>query len=244
MPYKTFPDIVNNLALFSGIPEKERNELLQHGQLRHVARGGFLFHSGDPVEHFYIICRGNMQLIRETPAGKQITTAIQSRGKTIGKTEILNTFKFHTLSACAVSDVDVLEFSAEWLRKIASHPVIALNILATVSQYAHMVEVEAEQKSTMSVGQRVGCFLQRLCAMNDYNPRDFELPYSKVIIASRLGMEPETFSRALGSLREHGVKVNNNKVSFDDLQAVENFVCEHCSMVGDCTTHKKLSQKN
>lgn len=241
MPYKTFPDVVNNLALFSGIPELERNQLLQEGQLRHVARGGYLFHHGDPVERFYIICRGNMQLVRETPDGKEITTAVKSRGKTIGKVEILKTFKHHTLSACAVTDVDVLEFSAEWLRKIASHPVIALNILTTISQYAHMVEVEAEQKSTMSVAQRVGCFLQRLCVMHGFDPRGFDLPYSKVIIASRLGMEPETLSRALGALREQGVKVENNRVSFYDMRAVEDFVCEHCSMVGDCPTHKKLS---
>ena len=243
MPYKTFPDIVNNLALFAGVPAKERDSLLQSGVLRNVARGKYLFHHGDPVTHFYIVCRGAMRLMRETPDGKEITTDVTGQGKTIGKVEILKTFKYHTVSARAVEDVVALEFPATWLKKIAAHPIISLNILATISQYVHMVEVEAEQKSTMSVAQRVGCFLQRLCVLHEFDPRGFQLPYSKSIISSRLGMEPETFSRALTTLKNHGVKVQDTKVTFSDAQAIENFVCDYCSMVTECRTHQEFADK-
>ena len=231
---------MNNIPLFSGVPEDERDELLQKGRIQQLSRGEYLFHLGDPIEHFYIICQGNMQLLRETPDGKEITTNVKFRGKTIGKIEILKAFKHHTVSACALDDVVLLEFSASWLKKIAAHPVISLNILTTISQYAHMVEVEAEQKSTMGVAQRVGCFLQRLCVLHGLDPRGFELPYSKVLIASRLGMEPETFSRALTTLKKHGITVQNSKVAIYDIRAMEHFICDHCSMAGDCPTHKKL----
>lgn len=241
MPYTSFAKIVHAMPLFAGVAEQERDALLQQGRMRHVSRGEYLFRCGDPVLHFYIICRGNMQLHRETPDGKEITTAVEMRGRTVGKLEILKAFTLHTVSASAINAADVLEFPAEWLRNVARHPVISLNILAAVSQYAHMVEVEAEQRSTMGVAQRVGCFLQRLCVMHGLDPSGFELPYSKVLIASRLGMEPETFSRALSTLKEHGIKIENNRISLCDAHTLETYICDHCSMVGKCETHKKIS---
>lgn len=179
MPSKMFPDAINSLALFAGISPEERDNFLRAGHIRKLSRGEYIFHRGDPVKHFYIVCSGNVQLIRETPDGKEITTDITSRGKTIGKMDILQAFHQHTASACAIDDVQVLEFPATWLKEIAKHPVISLNILSSMSQYVHMVEIESEQKSTMSVAQRIGCFLQRLCVMHGFDPRGFELPYGK-----------------------------------------------------------------
>lgn len=241
MPIKKYETVLKDLELFSGISESERSSLLQKGKLLKIPRGKYLFRTGTLVDHFYILCSGSMQLTRETPVGKEITTAVKLSGRTIGKREILNALKTHTVNACALTDAVVLSFPADWLRQIASHPVISLNILSAVSRYAYMVEIEAEHKSTMSVAQRIGCFMQRLCVMHDFDPRGFELPYSKLLIASRLGVEPETLSRALSALRTHGLNITHTNVTIDDMDALGHFVCEHCSMVGECETHKKLS---
>lgn len=244
MPLMNYSDIVSNLPLFSGISEEEKKRLLKNGKLRHIASGDYLFHNGDVIHHFYIICTGSVQLLRETPDGKKITTDISTRGRTIGKAEILNTSTHHNVSAFALEDVTLLEFPAKWLKDAASNPVIALNILTSLSQYSHMVEVESEQKTTMSVSQRVGCFLQRICVMHGLDKNSFVLPYSKSLIASRLGMEPETFSRALTKLKEHGISIDDKKIVLRDMQAIEDFICEHCSMLGNCSTHQLLTAEN
>ena len=240
MPYKSFPSVVNNLPLFSGISEEERDGLLREGKLRQLAKGEYLFHQGDPIPYFYIICSGNMQMLRDTPDGKAITTQMKPRGKTIGKADILlGDSSHHRVSACAIDDVVLLEFPASWLRNIAKNPVISLNILTRMSQYAHMIEVESEQKNTMNGAQRVGCFLQRLRSMHGLDAEKFELPYAKALIASRLGMEPETFSRALANLKDHGVRLEKSSVRFYDMRALESYTCSHCSMNGECSAHKK-----
>lgn len=238
---KTFPDIIENLPLFQGVPAAERSRLLSAGRLRRLSRGEYLFRHGDPIKSFYIVCSGSMRLVRETPDGKEVTTDITCEGSTIGKIDVLRDFSAHTVSACAIGDAAVLEFPAGWLREVAANPTVALNLLAAMSQYVHMIELESEQKSTMSVPQRVGCFLQRLCVIHQLDPRGFELPYSKALIASRLGIEPETLSRGLAALKEHGIKVENSTISFGDMQAAHDFVCVHCSIVGECATHKKIS---
>ena len=45
----------------------------------------------------------------------------------------------------------------------------------------------------------------------------FTLPFKKSLIASRLGMELETLSRALPKLKEHGITVKGSQVVFHDV---------------------------
>lgn len=242
MPKKAFPEVINNLKIFSGIEEGQRDAFLREGVLAYCKRGEYLFQQGDPIIFFYIVCSGIMQLFTETPDGREMTIDIAMAGKTIAKSEALMTLSVnHHLSAKSVGESVVLKFPISWLKKVASHPIISLNILAAVSQYAHMVEIESEHKSTMTAAQQVGCFLQRLCVMHGLNPHGFELPYSKVLIASRLGMEPETFSRALGKLRDNGIEVSDSRVKFHDIAQIEEYVCERCSIARDCPTHKALA---
>lgn len=242
MPQTLFPDVINNLNLFSGISHQEKLAFMREGRIRWCAKGQYLFRYGEPINHFYIVCSGLVQLLRQTPDGCLITTDFVIPGKTIGKNEIFHKFSNHRqLSAIATEDTIVVEFSAAWLKKIAAeNSVIALNILSALSQYAYMVEVENEHKSTMTAAQQVACFLQRLCTMHDFDPQGFELPYSKTLIASRLGMEPETFSRALARLRGHGIEVKDMWVVFYDVEMMGNYVCNHCSIANECVSHNSL----
>lgn len=239
MPTRLFPEVIRNLKLFQGVSPDEIADLLSESRVCWYKRGDLLFHQGDPVLHFYIVCTGTFETFKQTPDGKKITTDVVVAGKTMCKTEIFKSpFATHQVSACAVNDATVLEFPYTWLKKAVENHTIALNILSAVSHYAHMVEVEAEHKTTMSAPQQVACFLHRMYLLHDFNPKGFTLPYSKRLIASRLGMEPETFSRAISRLREYGITINGNQVIFNDVQKVEQYVCEHCSIVGECSQAK------
>lgn len=241
MPEKIFPDIIQKLKIFSGVPQEEYLPLLRKGELGYLGRGQHLFRQGDEIRHFFIVCSGLMQLYSETPEGREITVDITTPGHSINKAEILMPMsKVHRVSAKALEDAVTLKFPANWLKEVARHPNISLNILSTISQYAHMVEIESEHKSTMSAAQQVGCFLQRLCVMHGFHPSGFTLPYNKALIASRLGMEPETFSRALAKLRSHGIEVRDMQVRFTNMDEIGDYICGQCSITGQCPTHSRL----
>jgi hypothetical protein len=112
-----------------------------------------------------------------------------------------------------------------------------------MAERTHIAEVEAEHQATMSAAQLVACFLQRLCVLYSFTPSGFDLPYSKTLIASRLGMELETFSRTLNKLKEHGILVEGNHVKITDLAKIGEYVCGACSISGECTTHQAMEQK-
>jgi len=238
-------DTVLGISLFAGMTEQDKNTLIKMGRIREIPRGHLLFSHGDPVIHFYLIIRGTIQLFRATSDGHEKTISIAKAGEAICEDEIMDGCKLHRANSKAVEDTSVLEFSSQWLKATAKeNSVFALNLLSLISNRAHLAEVEAEHQATMSAAQLVACFLQRLCILYDFSPKGFDLPYSKTLIASRLGMELETLSRTLAKLKEHGIIVKGNRVMITDLARISEYVCSVCSISGECTAHQKIEEVN
>ncbi len=237
------PPIIRVMPLFSGLTEKDKDNLLEEGRLRHYSRGQTVFRYGEPVAQFYIITSGAIQLYRENAEGGEKTIDLLTIGQTLCDSEIMDACRNHRASAKAIDESTLLSFSISWLKDAAKeHTAFALNLLARISKQAHLAEVEAEHQATLSAAQMVACFLQRICVLHDLDYRGFELPYSKTLIASRLGMELETFSRTLAKLREQGIRVEGSHVSISDLKQIAQYVCSFCSVANECTTHQVLSQ--
>jgi CRP/FNR family transcriptional regulator, dissimilatory nitrate respiration regulator len=238
------PATIQTMPVFAGLTEQDRNALIKGGRIRQCPKGQMLFSHGDPVTHFYLILSGTFQLFRANADGQEKTVEVLKTGQTMCEGEILDSCRAHRVNAVAVEDSAIMEFPVGWLRDTAKqHSAFALNLLSLISNQAHMAEVEAEHQATMSAAQLVACFLQRLCVLYGFDPKGFELPYSKTLIASRLGMELETFSRTLNKLKEHGITVDGSKVMITDLERIEEYVCNFCSIASDCTTHQAMEKR-
>ena len=75
------------------------------------------------------------------------------------------------------------------------------------------------------------------------NHHRFILPYSKKLIASRLGIEVETFSSTLLKLQEYGIKVIGSHVVISDINTVGKNVYNHCSIEQDCKLHANFKKE-
>jgi CRP-like cAMP-binding protein len=106
----------------------------------------------------------------------------------------------------------------------------------------HNAQIEAEHQSTMTAAQIVTCYLQRLCVLYEFDPTNFTLPYSKTLIASRLHIELETFSRAIKRIKQEGVVVSGTNVSFVNQTKINDFTCHQCSLSADCTAYISLNK--
>lgn len=237
------PAAIKSIPLFSGLTDQEKDVLLAGGRTHAYSKGEHLFLHGDELKNFYIICNGTVRIYRSNADGHETTTDVAISGKTMCKTEVFQASRLHTVSAVAVDDVVVMEFPVSWLKDaVKNNSTLALNVISALSRYAFMVEVEAEHQATMSATQLVACFLQRLCILHGFDPHGFDLPYSKSLIASRLGMELETFSRTLPKLKGNGISVEGSRVSIYDLDAIDEYVCGSCSVMEDCPTHQTLDK--
>jgi CRP-like cAMP-binding protein len=84
--------------------------------------------------------------------------------------------------------------------------------------------------------QRIGCFLLRLANQTALdNTITIHLPYDKTLVASRLGMQPETFSRALAKLKEKtGIRIKGATIEMESLNQLSDFSCAACSSSFPC----------
>lgn len=239
MPLKL--ETLRTLPLFSGLTKSENKLLLANSKLRGCEPGEFLFMHGDTIINFYVVCRGVVQIFRETPDGHEVTSDLLISGDSLNTDEIITKQTNHNKNARTVDKTLLLEIPHKWMQEnLNNFDHMSAHLLAGLSDRLHSAQIEAEHQSTMSATQIVACYLQRLCVLYDFDPHEFELPYSKTLIASRLRIELETFSRALKNLKNEGIVVKGTRVSFTNMAKTSQFVCKHCSLSEDCPAHISL----
>jgi CRP-like cAMP-binding protein len=231
------------LTLFEGLSEAEKVEFLGGARIKACPRGTYLFTQGEEVKGFYIVQSGVVRLFRTTPEGDEVTTDILIEGDTICEGRVFRQNSIHPDYALCVEDSVLLEFPVAWLREsVSKNTAFSLNMLSILSRRSLLKDIESEHQSTMSTAQMVACFLQWMCNTHNFDPKGFDLPYSKSLIASRLGMKQETFSRTLPKLRENGIDVQGTRVSFLNFDDVDQYTCKNCSFIDDCGARKMLQQ--
>jgi CRP-like cAMP-binding protein len=96
-------------------------------------------------------------------------------------------------------------------------------MLASASYQLKFLIEQIEQFKVRSAPQRIADFIVQL-AQTKEGPAVVELPFEKSLLANRLGMKPESFSRALGKLRSHGVTVEREVITVADVGHLLSFI--------------------
>jgi CRP-like cAMP-binding protein len=213
----------------------QRQHLAQHARLEHHAKGKVLFLSGDRADHFFLVLTGWVKLYRETLDGMQAIVDVLPAGHLFGETALFeeNVFPF---SAEVIEPATLLRLPIAVLSdEISKDPALALAMLRVMVQYRRQQDQELEHTKLQSAPQRIGCFLLRLLDQRNQGPFSLNLPYDKTLIASRLGMQPETFSRALTRLKdETGIRISGARIEGDAITQLAIYACGACSSTFPC----------
>jgi CRP-like cAMP-binding protein len=123
----------------------------------------------------------------------------------------------YPVTATAVTESRLVSISNARLRdQILAKPETAFAMLASMAQHLKLLVAQIEQMKLLTTKQRAIRFLLDQCGRAEGAAR-FSLPHDKALIAHRLGMKPETFSRALAELAKHGVRMSGSHVTIDDV---------------------------
>ena len=218
-------EFIRNQALFRDLDDDKVNTIIGDAIPTEYPRGKVLFHQGDPADHFYIILTGWVKIFRISADGHEAVIGVFSEGETVADAAIFLGRRFPA-SGEVVEDATILRISGVRLRNcIYEDPSIALSMLASMSLHMKSLIDQVAQMKLYHGPQRVASFLLRLCPIPS-GPAVVSLPYEKTLIASRLGMQPESLSRALNKLRNLGVTVNHGHVVVNDVAELARFAHE------------------
>ena len=194
-----------------------------------------LYTHEEEAEWFYLIAEGWIKLFRETLDGNEAVLDILTSGHLFGETCLFGNGRYGT-SAQVIEDATFLLLPLSALSKlIAAQPRVALNLLDSMARFRSQQERELEHRSLQNAPQRIGCFLLRLCDDIHAAQATLHLPYDKTLLAARLGMKPETFSRALGKLMEEvQLGVNGATIHIPSVARLADYTCSACSDTFPC----------
>ncbi|NJO37018.1 MAG: Crp/Fnr family transcriptional regulator [Rhizobiales bacterium] len=208
---------LQRVPLFAGLKADDLYGLLADATVREQARGVVLFVREDPADRFFIVLDGWVKLSRETVDGRESVIGLFSRGDSFAEAAMFESETF-PVDGTVIETARLLTIPAgSFRRRLGERPELMFKLLGSMSKHMRRLVQQIEQLTARTSAQRLAGFLAGL-AQSSVAPVSLHLPVDKVLIAGRLGMQPETFSRALARLRSHGVQVHGNKVMISDLQ--------------------------
>jgi CRP-like cAMP-binding protein len=208
--------IASQIAVFSGLNPRTVQTLLARATVVALESGHTLFRQGELATAFFIVIEGWIKLYRVTPAGDEAVLNVFTKGGSFAEAVAL-TSGHHPVAASAATDARIIQIPAHHVVCcIREMPDIAIAMIASTSQHLHRLVQRIEQLTAQSALQRVAEFLVSLCPCMD-GPCTISLPYDKSLIAGRLGLQPESLSRAFAKLRSVGVNVRTSDVVVSDV---------------------------
>jgi CRP-like cAMP-binding protein len=208
--------VVTGLLLFDHLDLATVARLLRGARVTQVERGTTLFVQGDAADRLFAVLDGWVKLVRETSAGQESVIGVFGRGESFAEAAAFQSGRF-PVDAVVVEQARLLVIPAQrFLAHLREQPEIAFNILAAMSRHLRSLVQQIEQLSTRTTVERVAEFLLTLTEPGAVRA-DVPLPLDKALIAGRLGMRPETFSRALARLRGEGIDEVDGVVKVTDL---------------------------
>ncbi|MEM7221832.1 MAG: Crp/Fnr family transcriptional regulator [Pseudomonadota bacterium] len=212
-------EILARLPLLAGLSADSVQDLLRDAAVQTYDRGTLLFVQDDPATRFFVILDGWVKLFRNSESGDESVIAVFTRGESFAEAAIFGDSRY-PVSATVVEDSRLLVVPAmHFLRRLSENGDYALKMMASMSRHLRQLVTQVEQLTLNSSAERLAAFLLKL------SPRDdgavvIRLPFDKSLIAGRLGMQPETFSRSLNKLRGLGVECKGPLVSVADVAAL------------------------
>lgn len=215
--------IASKSVLLGGLPRPLAAEIIGYGGVREVARGETVFLQDETADSVFVVLSGWVKLYRMSLNGAEAVVSVFTEGQSFGEAVAFRG-SVYPVNAEAVTEARLLRVDAPaMLNRMRENPEICMAILSATYLHLQGMVQQIEQLKARSGAQRVGEFLLQFCSAR-YGAAAVTLPYDKALIAGRLGMKPESLSRAFGKLREAGVTIRNAEAEIADVEALEEFV--------------------
>lgn len=222
--------IITRIAVFRGLKPETVEHIIAPATAIMLAPNETLFRQGEPATAFFIMIDGWVKLYRIALSGDETVIHILTKSDSFAEA-VAFTGARYPATAQAVSDARVVRIPADHIvRCIRESPDIALAMIASTSLHLHHLVQQIEQLKAQSGVQRVAEFLASLAPV-DNGSCVIALPYDKVLIAARLGLKPESLSRAFAKLRSVGVAVHASHVAVSDVGKLRRLATDERSAV-------------
>jgi CRP-like cAMP-binding protein len=212
-----------NLPLFSDLTTEEIARVAAGTRRLYAGKGEPIFHRGQACEGFHVVLYGQVKLFVTSPQGGEKVIEIMGPGISFGEAILFMDMPY-VVSAQALKDSLLLHVSKSVVfEELDRDPRFAKRLLAGMSRKLHQLVRDVEAYSLRSGVERVIGYLLRDEAEGGSASLSLTLPANKMIVASRLNLTPEYFSRILHELEDAGLlAIDGRTLRVPDVEKLRN----------------------
>lgn len=223
-------ELFRSSPLFSRMAKTVCEALLADAEIMSVPAGGTIFWKEERADRIYLVLDGRVKIYNITADGNETVVTLVAPGHTFGELDIFASARQpstarHSLYADAIRRTRLMVIpSSSLLQCMEENPEVSFSIAEALSERTRTLLHQTQTLELQSMPHRVAKFLLQL-SLDHTGPAVITLPFEKYLIAKRLGMSPETFSRALLTLQGVGVKSSRANIYVSDLERLRAY-CE------------------
>ena len=222
-------DLVRTVAqspFLSLLSPADLQRLVGYGTLARFEAGAVLFAAGDAADRFHIVLEGSVGLCAPagTPsANDSVLMDMLVPGDAAGEEAVFERGA-HGFTARTLLPTRTLAVGADpFFAHLDDRFEVALALLAGASARLRGMIHEITELKLRCTTRRLANFLVGLAGERRDGAARLALPCGKNQLAERLGMQPESLSRAFAKLRPQGVGVRGDEVEVEDVGALRRF---------------------
>lgn len=202
--------------LFSTLDDEQVRQVMESSHVSTLKDGESLFETGDEANRFFLVVGGQIKLFRVSSNGDQKIIDIIQPGNTFAEALMFMAHPIYPVSAEALGPARVISFdSRRFLQLLRESFDVCFRIMGTMSQRLRGLIKEIDDLTLQSATTRMCAMLLR--RMQESGDSHFTLPAAKGVLAARLSMKPETFSRILQNLSSKQVlRTKGNEIEVLD----------------------------
>lgn len=229
-------DVVRGLPLFDGMDEGSLAALTCGALLQRLPRDTLLFEEGDEADVLHVLLDGSAMLAGGHRTGQDTVIDIVKPGDCFVLAAV-------TADAPYLMSGKLLELSqvlmlpaAAFREQAASQPALARSVMGLLAGQCRGLVRQVKDLKLCSTTQRLAAFVlahlqahARARAEPAVDGATFELPFSKQVLASRLGMSPEHLSRAFAKLSEHDLRMRGRTIQVGSIERLSRCCPQHAA---------------
>jgi CRP-like cAMP-binding protein len=216
-------DTLRRIHLFQAMDDAQVQAVRRSMRVRELDDGERLFDFGQPPLHFFYLRHGQIKLFRNSLDGSEKVIEVVRPGETFAEAVMfLRRAAGYPVSAEAIVASCVWVFDSDTMVALLRDSVdTCFRLMASLSIRLRQQIDEIDRLTLHNATFRVATFLLDQVPADTAPGTEVHLSMPKSVLASRLAIQPETFSRILARLTRDGLlRVQRNDIVLEDLASL------------------------
>lgn len=216
-----------NIYLFSAFDAAQKKTMAAAAERVSLAQGDRLFNQGDEIRRFFHLESGRMKLYRLSPEGDEKVIDLVAPGQTFAEAVVfMERTEGYPVNADALEASRLISFDAStFLGLLRESNESCLRLMGAMSRRLRMHVNEIDRLALQNATSRFIGYILNAASEEGTHGHRVELNAPKNVLASRLSIQPETFSRILSRLAGAGlIRVERQAVILVDVDALRSLL--------------------